>query len=121
VNVGQGTAILLLSTGPGEGASFANPVTGFEITTTVPGTIASDALFTEPLPVANLHPYDPGEFYWGFGTTLVLIAGDVIGGAGVQIRAGIGSWVLVPEPESLALVALAALALVRRGLTAGAA
>lgn len=111
VNPDQETSILILSgSEPGTGASFDLPTAGFEITAAVPGTIPSDALFVDPLPVANLHPYDPGELYWGFGTTLALISG-ADPPTGLQIRSALASWVTVPEPESLALFALTCLSL----------
>jgi len=126
LNVNVVDQLMILDAGfpTGAGTVFTDPTFGFEVVADVPGTFPTDALPIDPPPVANLHPYDPGELHFGFGTTFAIIGHGTGQGTSQweQIRADVTRWVRVPEPGVTALLA-AALAswIVQVRLRAGAA
>ena len=112
VSVGAGAAYSQLSVNVAEQAMIANmyapgtpsmfnPILGLEVVADVPGTF-TDAMPVDPPPLANLHPFDLNDPFFGFGTSFAVLAEE-------QIRGSLTRWARVPEPE-VAWLALAALA-----------
>ncbi|MBM4337444.1 MAG: hypothetical protein FJ108_16280 [Deltaproteobacteria bacterium] len=106
VNVPDQAMLLLVSHGGTGPSTLSNPIVGLEVLADVPGTFASDALPLAPPNLGALHPYDPNDPNFGFGTSFAVLYD------GVQIRSSISSWTLVPEPSVFAL-SLLGIALVR--------
>lgn len=103
VNVPYQAMLLLVSYGDAGPSTLSNPIVGLEVVADVPGTFASDALPLAPPNLGALHPYDPNDPIFGFGTSFAVLYD------GVQIRSSISSWTLVPEPSvfSLSLLGIA--------------
>lgn len=82
---------------------------GLEVSASVPGTFASDALPIQPPPLAALLPFEPlpNDSPFGYGTSFVVIGDGSV--TDEQIRGAIETWVRVPEPPAMFLAALAGL------------
>jgi hypothetical protein len=106
VNVPQQLMVLATASSGGRNNVFTNPILGFEVIADAPGTFASDAMPSDPPPLASLHPYDPQDPIFGFGTSFAVLGDGT--STSLQIRSAISSWVRVPEPP-LALLVIAAL------------
>jgi hypothetical protein len=104
VNVDQ--QAFLASMGPnGLGDLFSDPFLLMRVQA-VPGTFLSDAMPLVPVPIDDLIP--PGGS--PFGGTVFVVSGNTEAGQ-VQILANIYSWVSVPEPEVVSVLAVAIAAL----------